>query len=182
MAIGTTLVRLMADIVLWLSITGGCAFYEHPQWATWLAGRKPPSIWITPWMRQLRRLRCCSVVSFDQCVFNIDIKKPTTLLLVRLRAVREAILQLGENGRCCHAGKHEALKGREIDGTFRTARGKVYPPNMNLLLGRAIIDFLFPQMWMRILSVNSSPPACILSLMIATRMTKWFNPITTVRA
>ena len=75
-------------------------------------------------------------------MFNIDIKKPTTLLLVRLRAVREAILQLGDNGRCCHAGKHEALKGRGIDGTFRTARGKVYPPNMNLLLGRAIIDFI----------------------------------------
>ena len=134
--------RFMADVVLWLAITGGAAFFEHPQWASWLAESQPPSVWITPWMRQLRRLKCCSVVSFDQCIFGVDIKKPTTLLLVRLRSVREAILKLGRCGRCAHAGGHVALKGREEDGTFRTARGKVYPPRMNDLLGRAVIDFI----------------------------------------
>ena len=46
-------------------------------------------------------------------------------------------------GRCCHGpAAHEALAGTETDGTFRTARGKIYPHLLNLAIATAIADFV----------------------------------------
>ena len=50
---------------------------------------------------------------------------------------------LGNSGRCCHGkNAHTALKGRDQTGAYKTSYGKIYPPMMNLLLGRAVADFI----------------------------------------
>ena len=140
--IGTALVRFMCDILFWLGATGGCAFFEHPQWASWIAAKDPPSVWLTKQMRMLKTLECTSFVSFDQCVFQAPIRKPTTLCLIRLQKVRSQILAMGNSGRCNHAFKHEALKGKDETGTYRTAKGKIYPEKLNELLGREMVAFV----------------------------------------
>ena len=141
--VGSILVRFMMEVLLWVAITGGCAFAEHPQWPAWAAAQKPASIWITRPIKMLKQLRCTSAVSFDQCVMNAGIRKPTTLLLIRLRPLREKILTLGSAGRCCHGKQaHTVLQGKDDTGAYKTSYGKVYPPMLNLLLGRAVADFI----------------------------------------
>ena len=85
---------------------------------------------------------CVSLVSFDQCVCGAAGRKPTTLLLVRFPTVRQRLLQLGNSGRCHHhAGAHQALIGKQEDGSFQTAKAKIYPALMNEIIGRAMHDF-----------------------------------------
>ena len=48
----------------------------------------------------------------------------------------------GRMGRCDHAaGAHRALIGKQEDGTFHTARAKIYPARMNEIIGVAMHDF-----------------------------------------
>jgi hypothetical protein len=39
------------------------------------------------------------------------------------------------------AGAHQPLIGKQADGSFATARAKIYPPLLNEILGRAMHDF-----------------------------------------
>ena len=141
--IGSALIRFIEEALLLLGMTGGCGFAEHPQWPAWAARKRPGSIWVTKPMRQLKRLKCTTAVSFDQCVLNAGIRKPTTLVLLRLRSFRDDILKLGCRGRCNHGpNAHVALSGKDVDGSFKTSRGKIYPPQLNLLIGRAIAQYI----------------------------------------
>ena len=46
-------------------------------------------------------------------------------------------------GRSPHApATHEALSGRDSDGCFRTAGGKIYPAGLNTAIAAAAIDFV----------------------------------------
>ena len=46
-------------------------------------------------------------------------------------------------GRCCHpAASHESLSGRDCEGCFKTARGKVYPQGLNRAIANAVIDYV----------------------------------------
>ena len=48
----------------------------------------------------------------------------------------------GNCGRCQHGtGAHEQLKGHAEDGSFRTAKCKVYPPALNRALADAVFEF-----------------------------------------
>ena len=141
--IGSALVRFIEEVLLLLSMMGGCGFAEHPSWPAWAAKKRPCSIWVTKPMKLLRKLKSTTVVTFDQCVMNAEIRKPTTLILVRLRSLRSDILQLGCSGRCNHGpNAHVKLSGKDEDGSYKTSRGKVYPPRMNLLIGRAIVRYI----------------------------------------
>eukprot|EP00435_Cladocopium_sp_Y103_P010523 s445_g2.t1 len=122
---------------------GGCAFIEHPAFPVWAIQHRPSSTWSSKEMRWLRRLNCSSVVTFDQCLFGCEGRKPTTLLLVRLKSLRNRILQMGRGGRCSHPGGfHEALQGRREDGSFRTSVAKIYPPALNAALADAVMQFV----------------------------------------
>ena len=82
------------------------------------------------------------MVSFDQCTCGAVARKPTTLLLLRLSDVRTALLQQGDFGRCHHQhGTHDALIGKQADGSFNTAKAKIYPPGLNAILGSAMHSF-----------------------------------------
>ena len=146
--IGTRLVQFILDILFLLARTGGCGFCEHPQFPVWCASKAPCSIWSFEATKKMRQLQCVSIISFDQCVLHAPIKKPTTLLLVRLWDFRATVLAAGRAGRCAHGrNAHEKLIGRDSRGQFRTARGKVYPPHMNWALGHAIrcyVERTFP--------------------------------------
>ena len=146
--VGTRLVQFITDILYLLARTGGCGFCEHPQYPVWCASQAPCSIWTLDPIKKMRQLQCVSVVSFDQCVLHAPIRKPTTLLLVRLWDFRDCVLRSGRGGRCAHSrGAHERLLGRDHTGQFRTARGKVYPPHMNRALGQAVgcyVERTFP--------------------------------------
>lgn len=141
--IGSRLMQFMLDVFLALALCGGCAFVEHPQYPTWAAPLNPASIWTCQAMRLLKTIEAVGATSFDQCVFGCRAKKPTTILHLRLPTLRHHILRSGNMGRCCHgAAAHEALAGTEADGSFRTARGKIYPHRLNLAIATAIADFV----------------------------------------
>jgi hypothetical protein len=128
-------------MLLLMSILGYSGFLEHPQYPTWETTRSLTSIWCLKAIRLMKRLMCVSLVSFDQCVCGAAGRKPTTLLLVRLPTVRQRLLQLGNSGRCHHhAGAHQALIGKQEDGSFQTAKAKIYPALMNEIIGRAMHD------------------------------------------
>ena len=140
--IGDALLRFLLDMLSILAALGMSGFLEHPQYPTWCGHMDPPSIWALDAIRLLKGLRCCSIVSFDQCVCGAVAKKPTTLLLIRLPSVRHALLQRGRFGRCDHAAKtHEILIGKQANGTYQTSKAKVYPAGLNLVLGQAMFSF-----------------------------------------
>eukprot|EP00438_Fugacium_kawagutii_P008683 Skav210826 [mRNA] locus=scaffold1597:393139:398030:- [translate_table: standard] len=142
LAIGSQLMHFMLMMTLVMIQTGGCCFVEHPQWPLWLELPKVASIWGSRQMRLLRTVASVAVTSFDQCVFQANAKKPTTILTVRLQRFRCCALTTGWGGRCSHAaGYHRALKGRTATGAFRTAEHKVYPEALNRALGNAIHHF-----------------------------------------
>ena len=137
--ISDRLLRFLLDILVTLAVTGMSGFLEHPQFPTWCTRGHPASIWAMAALKHLKRLNCFTVVSFDQCVVGAVSKKPTTLLLLRMPEVRDQLMLRGIYGRCNHpAGAHAALIGREQDGTFNTAKAKVYPYGLNRLLGTAM--------------------------------------------
>lgn len=141
--VGTRLVQFILDILYVLAKTGGCGFCEHPQYPVWCAARAPCSVWSWPATKQLRQLSCTSVVSFDQCVMQASILKPTTILLVRLWDFRHDALARGRCGRCPHGRRaHTRLVGKDTNGQFKTARGKIYPPQLNWSLGQAIARYV----------------------------------------
>ena len=139
--ISDRLLRFLLDVLVALALMGMSGFLEHPQFPTWCTKGSPASIWATEALIILKNLGCFSVVSFDQCTVGALGKKPTTLLLLRLPRVRDKLLGRGRSGRCNHQpGAHVALIGREEDGTFHTAKAKVYPYGLNKILGEALFD------------------------------------------
>ena len=140
--IGSRLIRFTLQIVLCLAVHGGCAFAEHPQYPTWLLDCFPPSIWATKVVSWLRKLCCVQITSFDQCVFSAEIRKPTTVMAVRLPYFRQHVRTLGCVGRCPHGrNAHISLQGKTSAGEFRTAVAKIYPQKMNEALAAAIFQF-----------------------------------------
>ena len=140
--IGSRLLYFIFEILLELAVLGGCAFLEHPQWPLWALAHDPASIWSFQAARLCRLLRCFSVVSFDQCLYDSVARKPTTILLLRLDSFRHETLSRGFGGRCNHGrDAHEGLKGHTERGEFKTAVGKIYPSGLNISLGRAIRQF-----------------------------------------
>ena len=140
--IGDRLLRFLLEMLVLMALMGYSGFIEHPQFPTWERTRSLTSIWCLKAVKLMKRLRCVSVVSFDQCVCGASAKKPTTLLVIRMPQVRSNLLQLGNMGRCPHAaGAHQPLIGKQDDGSFATARAKIYPPMLNDILGRAMHDF-----------------------------------------
>ena len=138
----TRLVKFLQEVLLWLCVCGGCGFAEHPQFPVQIKDHDVVSIWSTRAFRLLKRLHCVTIVSYDQCIYHTNIKKPTTVLLVRLRAFRHDALKRGCAGRCAHSRAHEALVGRDSNREFLTARGKFYPRGMNEALAEAISGFV----------------------------------------
>ena len=140
--IGDRLLRFLLEMLLTMAYLGYAGFIEHPQFPTWTGRTDLTSIWCMRATRLLRRLHCVTVISFDQCTCGALGRKPTTLLLVRLPRVRHRLLALGCGGRCDHPkGAHQALIGRQADGTFQTAKAKIYPLKMNSILGQEMYAF-----------------------------------------
>ena len=145
--VGSQLMRFIIDMVLACAAMGASAFLEHPAFPVWIASKRPSSIWTSRVMRLLKRLQCVQVVTFDQCLFQCEARKPTTLLLLRLPFLRKQILNMGRSGRCDHpVGYHQALRGRGYDGSFRTAIAKIYPAALNRALACAIVQPLPPDL------------------------------------
>ena len=137
--VGAQLLYTLITLMWEAAISGGCAWIEHPQIALWAKEKPAPSIWRLDELRWMSRLQCTTVISFDQCTLGASGVKPTTLLLIRLPLFRRLVLQQGLAGRCPHApGPHAALKGKDSEGAFCTAKAKIYPQGMNHLLAEAI--------------------------------------------
>ena len=132
----------MLEMLFHCALAGACGFLEHPAFPVWVRSHRPASTWALTAVRWLRRLHCVSAVTFDQCLFQCEGKKPTSLLLVRLSSLRHHILLQGLGGRCHHApGAHVSLQGRNLDGSFKTSVAKVYPEPLNEAIADAIIHF-----------------------------------------
>ena len=139
--LGTRLVQFLFELILYGAPRGCCSFAEHPQYPIWAKDHDPVSIWSSKAARLLKSMQCTSVVSFDQCIFKSESRKPTTLLLVRMTGVRDLILSTGHAGRCCHGRSvHAPLKGKTDQGQFCTARAKIYPKGLNKAIARGVVD------------------------------------------
>ena len=103
---------------------------------------RPSSIWMLHSLRTSAKLECFQLCSFDQCIFELCAKKPTTLMLLRLSTFRDLALTRGCGGRCSHPSGHRPLQGIQQDGSFSTARAKIYPEAMNRALAIAVSRFL----------------------------------------
>ena len=86
--IGNKLLRFLLEMLLALAAQGFSGFLEHPQFPTWLQTNTSASIRTLETIRCMKHMCCVSVISFDQCICGALGRKPTTLLLVRLREVR----------------------------------------------------------------------------------------------
>lgn len=92
-------------------------------------------------MRRMKRLRCASVVPYDQCIFQCRARKPTTLLLIRLPHLRDRIMRLSDHGRCSHhGGFHIGLHGKDEKGDFKTSIAKIYPVEMNAAIADSVVQ------------------------------------------
>lgn len=140
--IGTKLVQFLVSFLVAIMPLGLCGFLEHPAFPCWAWKQKPASIWANAVIRQLAKLCCFSMVTFDQCTVGAKVKKPTGLLLLRLSAVRHDLRSHGDQGRCNRpAGSHPRLQGRDCKGSFKTSWAKVYPAGLNEILATRICDF-----------------------------------------
>ena len=139
---GTKLVQFLVELLCYAAHAGLCGFLEHPQFAVWLMQHRPASIWALDVIRLLARLECVQICSFDQCVYGLEAKKPTSLLLLRLETFKDVTFSKGLRGRCPHRCGHRPLQGIEDGGEFATARAKVYPKAMNETLALAVSRFL----------------------------------------
>ena len=139
---GTKLIQFLVELLVIAAQIGLCGFFEHPQFPVWLMRQRPASVWTLDAMRALIRLECFQACSFDQCVYGLDATKPTTLLLLRLSTFRDLTLTRGNRGRCSHYSNHKPLQGIQQDGSFATARAKIYPMAMNRALATAVSRFL----------------------------------------
>ena len=141
--VGSRLMRFIIQVFLELVLIGGCSFIEHHPFPLWAMELDPSSVWSSLPMRLLKTTAAVGITSFDQCVFGCNARKPTTLIHLRLPKLRHTILRAGLMGRCPHLqSSHEALAGRDEAGTFRTARGKIYPPGLNQAIAGAVADFV----------------------------------------
>ena len=139
---GTKLIQFLIELLVIAAQLGLCGFFEHPQFPVWLMRQRPASVWTLNAMRALIRLECFQACSFDQCVYGLEATKPTTLILLRLSTFRDLTLTRGNRGRCSHFAKHQPLQGIRQDGSFATAKAKVYPKAMNRALATAVSRFL----------------------------------------
>lgn len=139
---GTKLIQFLVDLLVVASQLGLCGFMEHPQFPLWLMKVRPASIWMLQAIRAMARLECVQLCSFDQCIYVLDATKPTTLLLLRLHTFKDLTFTKGLRGRCPHMTKHKPLQGIQPDGSFSTARAKIYPEAMNRALAIAVSRFL----------------------------------------
>lgn len=140
--IGSRLMNFLQHMLVMMIRVGGCGFLEHPQWPTWLDPARVASVWGSRQLRLLKSIRAVAVTSLDQCIFGATAKKPTTILTVRLAQFRRTVMLTGWGGRCPHPRRHhEALKGKDTRGRYRTASHKIYPPGLNQALAGAIVHF-----------------------------------------
>ena len=139
---GTKLIQFLVELLMLAAELGLCGFLEHPQFPVWLMRQKPASIWTLDAMRILARLACFQVCSFDQCIYGLCATKPTTLMLLRLSTFRDITLTRGNRGRCSHISGHQPLRGIQCNGTFHTAKAKIYPAAMNKAIATAVSRFL----------------------------------------
>lgn len=139
---GTKLVQFLVELLIVAAQIGICGFLEHPQFPVWLVKQKPASIWSLHILRILARLECFQICSFDQCIYELAATKPTTLLLLRLHTFKDITMTKGICGRCSHRAKHKPLQGIQSDGSFATAKAKIYPVAMNKAIAIAVSRFL----------------------------------------
>eukprot|EP00435_Cladocopium_sp_Y103_P060210 s47_g22.t1 len=141
-SIGTVLITFLVDLLWEATILGLCGFLEHPQFPVWLMRVAPASIWSLKAITALSKLACYQICSFDQCVFGLPARKPTTLMLLRLSTFKDLAIIRGDRGRCNHHQAHSPLQGIQADGQFRTAKAKIYPKAMNCSIALAVSRFL----------------------------------------
>ena len=139
---GTKLIQFLIDLLVLAAQIGLCGFLEHPQYPVWLMRQRPASIWTLTALRVLARLECFQLCSFDQCIYGLCATKPTTLMLLRMSTFKDITLSRGLRGRCSHPSGHRPLQGIQCDGTFATARAKIYPADMNRAIAFAVSRFL----------------------------------------
>jgi len=137
-AVGNELLLAALWIAAELLNAGGTFVLEHPS-----DSKRPGHVpkWHLPIIKRFQQSPAVKLVEFDQCTTGQTIVGPTTLMLIRLPQLRNAIIRLGRNGKCNHPrGTHEAAVGKNADGKWKTAAKKQYTPALCDLLAGGFID------------------------------------------
>lgn len=126
--LGSALLRAMIHIVTVSKFAGAAALIEHPAHAAWRPGA--PSSFLLPEMEWLSSLADVILSTIDQCMFGAPLVKPIT----------QAISVMPNQGRCDKSHQHIVLKGRDSDGTYRTAPSKQFPDRTNCILAQGSVS------------------------------------------
>lgn len=121
---------------LYTVLSGGISILEHPS-ASSKQGRA--SIWNTGIVQLLVQSGLFGTYSFGQWRFHAKGVKPTTFLYggaPRLPAIMRATEDKGTVKPSC------PLKGRNLDGTFKTSVAKEYPPLLNKAIARCFCEHI----------------------------------------
>ena len=86
----------------------------------------------------MKTVHAIGITSFDQCVVGALGRKPTTILQGWVVFNGRSRVLAEKAGATIHSVFNQALQGREADGSFKTARGKIYPHRLNQLLAEAM--------------------------------------------
>ena len=129
--IGNDLMGFMLEALITLWCFGGCAVLEHP--AAPLS-EASVSIWRTPILALLMSLPGIELITLAQGLWGAKSPKPTSLLIVHLPDLREA-LRKWQVAKDLPKG---ASIGRDSFGFWSTSVLKAYPPALNCGLASGI--------------------------------------------
>ncbi len=117
--------------------SGGSCYMEHPAAAVYRP--QAPSIWRLPFLSKwVECTPAVELVTFNQGLHGQVSRKPTTLLLVRMK--KEISSYIFRPQVPLLATAQTSLGGLDESGNFKTAIAKVYPPSMCLAIAKAAID------------------------------------------
>ena len=119
---------------------GAFGVLEHPDRATWQPLH--PSSWLINQTKSMVDLSHADTSQIDQCSCGTDYRKPTRLMHVNLPGLPLRIAELPGAGRCTHAKHTKVLRGLDINGKFKTAPAKEYPPVFCKLIAAAMHDYV----------------------------------------
>ena len=98
---------------------------EHPAFIQWHLEKDAASIWRLRELLRLMKLPVFELHHVDQCNFGMPARKPTFFAAWRLPSYKHF---LGQFRAAADPQQVRALTGKNLDGSFKTAIGKEYPP------------------------------------------------------
>ena len=164
--VGNMLLRFTIACMYTAIAMGTTVLMEHPAPRQRVHTKSSEvSSWHLPELRFLmgRPQVCFHVV--HQCMLGAKSLKPTGLIGINAPQLSELVAQHPSRFHCTGGHQHLLLKGRAVDGSWRTSPAKQYPPLLCRLLATVVARAVCTSL--RVLSLPAVPPDAVLEDEIA---------------